>query len=116
MQLSASPSRRGAAEDTIVGPGTRHTSAARARQQITISQSDRWRFQSVVPVAVKPRRSKIEFVDLGIADLGPRRVLLGVQLGSYFQPSFGRGGGDQADNHLVREEGLSAPVHGDERE
>src|SRR3954463_3631535 len=70
----------------------------------------------VVPVAVKRGGLKIEGGHLGIGHPDALRVGAAVEAALDGEAGAGGGAGDQLDNHLVGEQGLAAPVLGDEGE
>src|SRR3954463_8743737 len=70
----------------------------------------------VVPFAVKCGGPKIEGGHLGIGHLDAFRVGAAVEAAPDGEAGAGGGAGDQLDDHLVGEQGLAAPVLGDEGE
>src|SRR5215470_13760500 len=60
--------------------------------------------------------ANIELIYLLIGDLGPLGIARGVNITGDGQSGGGRGGGDELDDDLVGEQGLGAPVLGDEGE
>ena len=70
----------------------------------------------VVPLGMKLVRVDIDRVELGVSDPDLVRVGALVQPGIDLKPGAGRGGSDEVDDRLQRDERLAPPVHRDERE
>jgi len=70
----------------------------------------------VVPISADIMALDIDVVHVGVADFDAGGIGVGVDLGLDLEAGFRGGRGDQLDDGLIADEGLSTSVLGDERE